>query len=212
MGLPHTFLRRTALIALASLALASCSKPEPPNISFAPYAKGYQTKMDLAQVDYKYPIATAELAKITPDYLATLDEEQINQIYARLTAGQLGQPELAAAAARQQDAAFESAVGDRTGGQAGVDLIDLLLIQRRQIVGRDFRQLGRRNRILVLDLRQAHLRLIALGVRRKLDIRGFRLAARGKGKRGERRQRAKREARPPVSALGAQAAQGQGVR
>ncbi|HCZ16049.1 MAG TPA: hypothetical protein DHV85_15975 [Candidatus Accumulibacter sp.] len=87
MGLPHTFLRRTALIALASLALASCSKPEPPNISFAPYAKGYQTKMDLAQVDYKYPIATAELAKITPDYLATLDEEQIDQIYARLTAG-----------------------------------------------------------------------------------------------------------------------------
>ena len=87
MGLPHTFLRRTALIALASLALASCSKPEPPNISFAPYAKGYQTKMDLAQVDYRYPIATAELAKITPDYLATLDEEQIDQIYARLTAG-----------------------------------------------------------------------------------------------------------------------------
>ena len=87
MGLPHTFLRRTALIALASLALASCSKPEPPNISFAPYAKGYQTKMDLAQVDYKYPIATAELAKITPDYLAPLDEEQIDQIYARLTAG-----------------------------------------------------------------------------------------------------------------------------
>ncbi|WP_300337658.1 hypothetical protein [Accumulibacter sp.] len=87
MGLPHTFLSRAGLIALASLALAACSKPEPPNISFAPYAKGYQTKMDLAQVDYRYPIATAELAKITPDYLATLDEEQIDQIYARLTAG-----------------------------------------------------------------------------------------------------------------------------
>jgi hypothetical protein len=29
----------------------------------------------------------AELAKITPDYLATLDEEQIDQIYGRLTAG-----------------------------------------------------------------------------------------------------------------------------
>jgi hypothetical protein len=63
-------------------------------------------------------------------------------------ADQLGKPELAAAATRQQDAAFESAIGDRTGGQAGVDLVDLLLVQRRQIVGRDFRQLGRRNRIL----------------------------------------------------------------
>jgi hypothetical protein len=43
--------------------------------------------MDLAQVDYKYPIAPAELAKITPDYLATLDQEQLDQLYARLTAG-----------------------------------------------------------------------------------------------------------------------------
>ncbi|MCB1941451.1 MAG: hypothetical protein KDI53_05300, partial [Candidatus Accumulibacter sp.] len=87
MGLSPTATLRTGMIALASLALASCSKPEPPNITFAPYGKGYQTRMDLAQVDYKYPIPPAELAKITPDYLATLDEEQIDQIYARLTAG-----------------------------------------------------------------------------------------------------------------------------
>ncbi|WP_291994961.1 hypothetical protein [Candidatus Accumulibacter sp. ACC003] len=87
MRLPQTLVTRTLAIALLALALVSCSKPEPPNISFAPYAKGYQTRMALAQVDYKYPIAPAELAKITPDYLATLDEEQIEQIYARLTAG-----------------------------------------------------------------------------------------------------------------------------
>ncbi|WP_313951394.1 hypothetical protein [Accumulibacter sp.] len=87
MGLPHTSTLRTGLLVLATLALASCSKPEPPNISFAPYAKDYRSKVDLAQVDYKYPIAPAELAKVTPDYLATLDEEQIDQIYARLTAG-----------------------------------------------------------------------------------------------------------------------------
>jgi hypothetical protein len=31
--------------------------------------------------------ATAELAKITPDYLAKLDQEQLDQLYARLTAG-----------------------------------------------------------------------------------------------------------------------------
>jgi hypothetical protein len=76
-----------ALATLTALALAACSKPEPPDIKFAPYAKSYQTKMSLAQVDYQYPIPPAELAKITPDYLATLDEEQIDQIYARLTAG-----------------------------------------------------------------------------------------------------------------------------
>ncbi|MCP5227712.1 hypothetical protein [Accumulibacter sp.] len=96
---PYTFVPRRARSAgssrhalvtvsvLAALAVASCSKPEPPEITFAPYAKNYQTKMDLAQVEYRYPIPPAELAKITPDYLATLDEEQIDQIYARLTAG-----------------------------------------------------------------------------------------------------------------------------
>ncbi len=83
MRLPTTF----ALLTLATITLAACSKPEPPSIAFAPYEKAYQSKMDLAQVDYKYPISPAELAKITPDYLATLDQEQLDQIYARLAAG-----------------------------------------------------------------------------------------------------------------------------
>jgi hypothetical protein len=77
-----------ALAALATIAtLAGCSKPEPPAIGFAPYDKNYLSKMDLAQVEYKYPIAPAELLKITPDYLATLEQEQLDQLYARLTAG-----------------------------------------------------------------------------------------------------------------------------
>ena len=83
-------LTKTALLTavLATLAtLAACSKPEPPNIGYAPYDKGYQSKMDLAQVDYKYPIPPAELAKITPDYLAKLDQEQLDQLYGRLAAG-----------------------------------------------------------------------------------------------------------------------------
>ena len=79
-------LPRICLIA-ATLALAACGKDEPPNIAYAPYDKAYQSKMDLAQVDYKYPIAPAELAKITPDYLAKLDQEQLDQLYARLAAG-----------------------------------------------------------------------------------------------------------------------------
>ena len=87
MGL-HTFTPRTGLIALATITLlVACAKQEPPTINFAPYSKDYQSKMSLAQVDYKYPIAPAELAKITPDYLAKLDQEQLDQIYARLPAG-----------------------------------------------------------------------------------------------------------------------------
>ena len=89
MRLPKISLLRTGALVPAALALtlAACGKPEPPKIGFAPYDKSHQSKMDLAQVDYKYPIAAAELAKITPDYLAKLDQEQLDQLYARLTAG-----------------------------------------------------------------------------------------------------------------------------
>ena len=80
-------LTKTSLLAVAVLAITACSKPEPPNIAYAPYDKDYATKMNLAQVEYKYPIPAAELAKITPDYLAKLDQEQLDQIYARLPAG-----------------------------------------------------------------------------------------------------------------------------
>lgn len=86
-----TLTKTAALLTLSALAtlatLSACSKPEPPNIGYAPYDKGYQSKMDLAQVDYKYPIPPAELARITPDYLATLDQEQLDQLYGRLAAG-----------------------------------------------------------------------------------------------------------------------------
>ncbi len=50
MRLPITFILRTGLITLAAVALAACSKPEPPTIAFAPYDKNYQSKLDLAQV------------------------------------------------------------------------------------------------------------------------------------------------------------------
>jgi hypothetical protein len=38
-------------------------------------------------VDHQLPIATVELAKVTPDWLAGLDQEQLDQLYARLSAG-----------------------------------------------------------------------------------------------------------------------------
>lgn len=77
-----------ALSIAVALGLSACNqKAEAPNIPFAPYDKSYSSKLDLAQVDYHYPIPTAEIAKVTPDYLATLDQEQLDQIYARLTSG-----------------------------------------------------------------------------------------------------------------------------
>jgi hypothetical protein len=72
-----------------SVQLAACDwfKPSPPDIKFAPDNQDVQLKVDLAEVEYKYPLSPADLQKITPENLAALSQEQIDQIYARLSAG-----------------------------------------------------------------------------------------------------------------------------
>jgi len=59
----------------------------PPAIKFAQYGDDYHSKPDFAQVEYQFPLSTADLGKLTPDNLKQFDQEQIDQIYARLTAG-----------------------------------------------------------------------------------------------------------------------------
>lgn len=80
-------------------AVAGCAKaPEsgPPLIPFAPRqdmaikdpenpTKTF--RIDMARVEREFPLSRADLAKITPAYLATLSQEEIDQIYGRLSAG-----------------------------------------------------------------------------------------------------------------------------
>jgi len=82
-------MRYTILLpALASLSiLAGCGDVEPPNIPFLANGIGYETKPDFARVEYELPLGPTELMKLTPENLATLSQEQIDQVYARLTAG-----------------------------------------------------------------------------------------------------------------------------
>ena len=58
-----------------------------PNVRFAPYQEQYNSKPDFAQVEHKLPLTADERNSITPTNLGALDQEQIDQIYARLTAG-----------------------------------------------------------------------------------------------------------------------------
>jgi hypothetical protein len=86
------FAARFACGLLASAALASLTgcdfwRGKPPDVKFAAYDKAYHAKPDFAQLEYKYPLTAEELGRITPDNLASFDQEQIDQIYARLTAG-----------------------------------------------------------------------------------------------------------------------------
>jgi hypothetical protein len=81
------------LSLVAVLSLTGCDqirerfREKGPDIKFAPYSSEHHSKADFAQIEYKLPLTTEELARITPENLAGLDQEQIDQIYARLTAG-----------------------------------------------------------------------------------------------------------------------------
>jgi hypothetical protein len=58
-----------------------------PDLKFAPYSAGYAAKPDFAQVEYEFPLPPVELKKLTPDNIKNYDQEQVDQIYARLSAG-----------------------------------------------------------------------------------------------------------------------------
>ncbi|MGH8665278.1 MAG: hypothetical protein ACREUX_13540 [Burkholderiales bacterium] len=77
-----------ALTLVLALVLAACSRDESaPDIKFASYGAAYESKPDFAQVEHEFPLTPEELARITPTNIALLDQEQVDQIYARLTAG-----------------------------------------------------------------------------------------------------------------------------
>ena len=59
----------------------------PPDIKFATAGKAYSDKPDFARVEQEFPLAVAELEKLTPANLKNFSQEQLDQIYARLTAG-----------------------------------------------------------------------------------------------------------------------------
>lgn len=92
-------LRSAALIAafaVAVLFLPAAPAVAEPDIPFAPLQDtslqdpDNPTKVfrvDFARVEHDFPLSRADRMKITPDYLADLSQEQVDQIYGRLTAG-----------------------------------------------------------------------------------------------------------------------------
>ena len=74
-----------ALVLTAVALLTGCEKD--PDIKFLPYGEAYNSKPNFAEVEYKHPLSAEDLQKITPKYLSKLPQEEIDQIYARLSAG-----------------------------------------------------------------------------------------------------------------------------
>jgi hypothetical protein len=71
----------------ALLAISGCGEVSPPDVPFLGHGDSYDTKPDFARVEHELPLGPADLMKLTPQNLATLSQEQVDQIYARLTAG-----------------------------------------------------------------------------------------------------------------------------
>lgn len=79
---------KTLLPAAAAIALvAGCGEVAPPDVPFLGHGDSYESKPDFARVEHELPLGPADLMKLTPQNLATLSQEQVDQIYARLTAG-----------------------------------------------------------------------------------------------------------------------------
>ena len=78
-----------ALAATAALSLASgCNSDGPdPGLTFLPYDESHRSKPDFADLEYRHPLTAEQRARITPGWLASLEQEQVDQIYARLSAG-----------------------------------------------------------------------------------------------------------------------------
>jgi hypothetical protein len=85
-------MNRVGLIAVVAAAIAGCgwisarfgSKPD---VEFLQSGEHHSTKPDFAEVEFQHPLNRDDLAKIDERYLKSLTQEQIDQIYARLTAG-----------------------------------------------------------------------------------------------------------------------------
>ena len=89
-----------AVVLAAGLAVAGCQEGQTsataPDIPFAPEQDTSLTdpdnpakvfRVDFAKVEAEYPLSTADLSQITQANLRALTQEQIDQIYGRLTAG-----------------------------------------------------------------------------------------------------------------------------
>lgn len=68
--------------------LAACEKQvERPAIPFADSGEHYSEKMDFASLEHRMPLSREDLASLTPENLELLTQEELDQVYARLSAG-----------------------------------------------------------------------------------------------------------------------------
>src|SRR5215470_7828039 len=76
-----------AIVVLIGLIALFVKLKRSVSVPYAAYESDYASKPDFAEVEYKYPLSAQQLMTLTPENLKSLDQEKVDQIYARLTAG-----------------------------------------------------------------------------------------------------------------------------
>ncbi len=79
----HSLVYSTLLLTL----LTACDRGAPPPVKFGESGESYAAKIDFARLEHDVPLTPADLMKLTPANLEAATQEQVDQIYARLTAG-----------------------------------------------------------------------------------------------------------------------------
>jgi hypothetical protein len=127
-------------------------------VTFAPYGADYASKPDFAEVEYKYPLSAQQLMNVTPESLKSLDQEQVDQIYARLTSGPIPDGSYDGDLFFPKGISRQERLGEIIGGTKGfgadVALLKLTLLGEHLWKGKVFYRKDRllRNRINDLGL------------------------------------------------------------
>jgi hypothetical protein len=146
------------VVAVGGFIWWKYKKPAAPNISFAPFGDPYSTKTDFAQVEYQFPLTTEQRMSLTPQNIQGFNQEQVDQIYARLTAGPIPDGkhdgDLFFPKGITGRARLAEIVGKVKGVAAGLEIEKLTILGRALWKGKVFYRNERvlRNRIDHLDL------------------------------------------------------------
>jgi hypothetical protein len=109
-----------ALVGTAIAVLVVVFWPAtPPKILFAAYGDSYGEKPDFAGVEHRLPLRRADLIRLTPNDLKALNQEQLDQLYARLTAGPIPDGPFNGDVLRPDDAPLDR-IAETVGGLQGM--------------------------------------------------------------------------------------------
>jgi hypothetical protein len=82
-----TRVQKGLLAQALTLAALSCACTREAAIPFAAAGGHYASKVDFARLEQELPLTRGQLLELTPENLEKMTQEQVDQVYARLTAG-----------------------------------------------------------------------------------------------------------------------------